>query len=315
VGVRVIADGRLGYAHAADPSIDEVRATVARARENAAVASPDPFNALPTAEPIEPLDGLFSEALAGMSTDQKVPIALEMERAATTMDPRVGRPNPCATATRWAAPRSRRPRACGSSTRDRLLGRRGHARRAGRRHADGVRVPDRPDVEELDHESVVAEAVERAARMLGATKPATAACRSCSIPSPRRRSSASSRTGCRPSPCRSSARCSPRSWANRSRPMCSHSWTTDGARRPRRGAVRRRGGADPADRARVGPGAAGFLHNTYTALRGGTRSTGNAVRGYRSSPGVGTTNLFVEPGDRSLEQLCGRRRAVCSCRT
>src|SRR4029453_18871206 len=46
-----------------------------------------------------------------------------------------------------------------------------------------------------------------------------------------------------------------------------------------------------------------FLHNTYTALPGGTRSTGNAVRGYRSSPGVGTTNLFVEPGDRSLEQL------------
>jgi PmbA protein len=47
----------------------------------------------------------------------------------------------------------------------------------------------------------------------------------------------------------------------------------------------------------------GFLHNTYTARRGDTRSTGNAVRGYRSSPGVGTTNLFVQPGDRSFEQL------------
>jgi PmbA protein len=47
----------------------------------------------------------------------------------------------------------------------------------------------------------------------------------------------------------------------------------------------------------------GFLHNTYTARRGDTRSTGNAVRGYRSSPGVGTTNLFVQPGDRSFDQL------------
>ena len=75
VGVRVISDGRLGFAHAADPSIDEVRQAVARARENAAVASPDPFNALPAAEPVEPLDGLFSDSLAGMSTDQKVPIA------------------------------------------------------------------------------------------------------------------------------------------------------------------------------------------------------------------------------------------------
>jgi PmbA protein len=89
VGVRVISDGRLGFAHAADPSVDEVREAVSRARENAAVASPDPFNALPVAEPIEPLDGLFSEALAGMSTEQKVPIALGMERAATTTDPRV----------------------------------------------------------------------------------------------------------------------------------------------------------------------------------------------------------------------------------
>jgi len=47
----------------------------------------------------------------------------------------------------------------------------------------------------------------------------------------------------------------------------------------------------------------GFLHNTYTALRGDTRSTGNAVRGYRSSPGVGTTNLFVEPGSTNTFTL------------
>jgi PmbA protein len=47
----------------------------------------------------------------------------------------------------------------------------------------------------------------------------------------------------------------------------------------------------------------GFLYDTYTARRGDTRSTGNAVRGYRSSPGVGTTNLFVQPGDRPFEQL------------
>ena len=43
-----------------------------------------------------------------------------------------------------------------------------------------------------------------------------------------------------------------------------------------------------------------FLHNTYTARRGGTASTGNARRGgYRSVPGVGTTNLYVEPGRAS----------------
>src|SRR4030067_886197 len=40
----------------------------------------------------------------------------------------------------------------------------------------------------------------------------------------------------------------------------------------------------------------GFIHNTYTAKKEGTVSTGNAVRGsFRSLPGVGVTNLYIEP--------------------
>src|SRR6185503_3442936 len=50
----------------------------------------------------------------------------------------------------------------------------------------------------------------------------------------------------------------------------------------------------------------GFLHDTYTARRAGDgqRSTGNAKRGgYRSTPGVGTSNFFVEAGDRDVAAL------------
>ena len=50
----------------------------------------------------------------------------------------------------------------------------------------------------------------------------------------------------------------------------------------------------------------GFLHSTYTARRagGGQRSTGNAKRGgYKATPGVGTSNFFVEAGDRSFDAL------------
>jgi PmbA protein len=48
----------------------------------------------------------------------------------------------------------------------------------------------------------------------------------------------------------------------------------------------------------------GFLHNTYTARRAGARSTGNGVRGsYRTLPDVGPTNLRLEPGPRSQEEL------------
>jgi PmbA protein len=53
----------------------------------------------------------------------------------------------------------------------------------------------------------------------------------------------------------------------------------------------------------------GFLHNTYTAGRTGegTVSTGNAKRGgYRSAPGVGTSNFFLEAGELSFEEMLAR---------
>ena len=40
----------------------------------------------------------------------------------------------------------------------------------------------------------------------------------------------------------------------------------------------------------------GYLHNTYTAKKDGTVSTGNAVRGgSKSLPGVGATNIYIKP--------------------
>ena len=47
-----------------------------------------------------------------------------------------------------------------------------------------------------------------------------------------------------------------------------------------------------------------YLHDSYTARRGGARSTGNASRAsYRSPPSVTPSNLILEPGELSLEQL------------
>jgi len=48
-----------------------------------------------------------------------------------------------------------------------------------------------------------------------------------------------------------------------------------------------------------------FLYDTYTARKGNTHSTGNAVRGsFSSLPSVGITNLFIEPSsaERGLKQ-------------
>jgi PmbA protein len=47
-----------------------------------------------------------------------------------------------------------------------------------------------------------------------------------------------------------------------------------------------------------------FLYNTYTANKDKTVSTGNGMRGgFKGIPGVGITNLYLEPGDCSLEGL------------
>ncbi|QRN86547.1 TldD/PmbA family protein [Clostridia bacterium] len=47
-----------------------------------------------------------------------------------------------------------------------------------------------------------------------------------------------------------------------------------------------------------------FLHNTYTARRMDTVSTGNAARGgYSTGIGVGSTNLYIEAGKASPEEL------------
>jgi len=49
-----------------------------------------------------------------------------------------------------------------------------------------------------------------------------------------------------------------------------------------------------------------FLYNTYTANKDKTVSTGNGMRGgFKGMPGVGVTNLYLEPGNESLDALIG----------
>jgi len=47
-----------------------------------------------------------------------------------------------------------------------------------------------------------------------------------------------------------------------------------------------------------------FLYNTYTANKDKTVSTGNGMRGgFKGIPGVGVTNLYIEPGKDPLQDL------------
>ena len=55
----------------------------------------------------------------------------------------------------------------------------------------------------------------------------------------------------------------------------------------------------------IGGGRLGaFLHNSYTARRGGATTTGSAVRGgFKSPPGVGARSLHLVPGDLTAEEI------------
>jgi PmbA protein len=48
-----------------------------------------------------------------------------------------------------------------------------------------------------------------------------------------------------------------------------------------------------------------YLYDSYTAKKGKTKSTGNRARGggYQSAGGVGTTNLYLKPGDAKPEAI------------
>ena len=47
----------------------------------------------------------------------------------------------------------------------------------------------------------------------------------------------------------------------------------------------------------------GFLFDSYTARKMGRRTTGSAVRGVGGPPGVGTSNLFMQAGASTIEEI------------
>ncbi|RLI34342.1 hypothetical protein DRO55_06625 [Candidatus Bathyarchaeota archaeon] len=52
-----------------------------------------------------------------------------------------------------------------------------------------------------------------------------------------------------------------------------------------------------------------YLHNSYTANKAGVETTASAVRGsYRSTVGIGTSNIRISPGDWSLNEMIEETR-------
>jgi PmbA protein len=308
VGVRVIRDERLGYAWAADPTEDEVRAAVTAARENAALAEPDASNVLPDAAAVDPMPELYRAESASIAADDKVRMALDLERYTVSRDPRVTKVDLAQVGDEVSRV------AIASTTGVDLSYERTDAwvvavtlAVEGEETQVGFSFTIARGLDQLAWEPIADEAVDRAVQMLGAAKPETA-----KLPVILDPFAASNFLGVLAGALNADNVLKGRSlfadMVGQDVGAPAFTLIDDGRRADGPGACPFDGEGVPSGRTELFTGGVlnGFLHSTYTARRagGGQRSTGNAKRGgYKGAPGVGTSNFFVEAGERSFDGL------------
>jgi len=299
VGIRVVVDGRQGFAYAG--SLDEavIAETLAEARDNAGFATRDELVGLaePDGVPVQELD-LFRSSLAEARPDDKVALALELERAVLAADARISGiesaeyadgVSEAAVATTTGIRSVGRETSCFVATY--AMATEGDDTQTGFGFSVGR------DLADLDPGRAAAEAAERATRMLGAVKPPTG--RLTVVLDP---------------------------WVTAQfLGLLGYTLNGDAVAKGRSLFADRLGEAvasplvtlvdDPTDiRAMTATDTDGeglatrrnvlvrdgvlemFVHNAYTARRAGTVSTGNAVRGFKSTPSVDCLFLSLQPG-------------------
>ncbi len=306
VGIRVVTDQRQGFAHAGSHDEAVVAETLAAARDNAAFGTPDEF--LGVAEPdgvaIPDMD-LWCPGLAAVDPDTKIQLALELERAVRAGDRRISGVESAdyedllslgAVVTSTGIRSAGRYSSCHLSVYS--LAAEGDETQTGFGFSVGRAFED------LDLQQAAADAVERAVRLLGAGKPATQ--RTTVVFDPRVTAQFLGIVGATLSGEAVLKRRSP--FADRlDEKVAAPCFTliddpTDAAAF---GATETDGEGLAARRNELMSGGVlqRFLHNSYTARRSCTASTGSAVRSYDSTPGVGCMALAVTPGETAPESL------------
>jgi PmbA protein len=306
IGVRVIEDGRQGFAWGGSLDDDVVAEVLAEARDNVAYAQAEPWVGLAEPDGVEPppID-LWRDGLAAQPTDRKVDLALELERAVQARDQRVVG----VRTAQWADGAGEG--AVATSTGIAVAGRSTYCHlsvlalatdSSETKTGYGVSVGREPD--DVDLDQAADDAVDGATRLLGAVQPGSGSVTL--VLEPRM---AATLLGVVAGTLNGESVLKQRSpFADRvGEPIASPLVTlVDDPTDPMSL------GADSHD----GEGLAtrrvplvvdgvlqGFLHNTMTGRRAGVPSTASAVRGYRSTPGVGAQALALATGAGSLDDL------------
>lgn len=309
IGVRVLVEGRQGLARAGSLADDVIADVLEDARSNVPYAQPDPFAGLAEPDGVAPVAlDVWADELDAVQPDQRAGWALELERRVCDADPRITGVRSATYGeahSAWAIASTAGVRAAsagtGCSAGVTALATDGGETQVG----SASQVGRHPG--ELDLGWITAEAAERATRLLGARP----------VPSGRMAVVLDARVAASVLGITAGMLSGERVLKGRSpfaerlgsaiaSPVLTfHDDATDA----------RSDAADPFDgeglaTRRVPLVEAGvlssFLHNAYTARRAGTASTGSAVRGYGSAPGVASLALAVSPGEASLDELVAK---------
>jgi len=306
IGVRIIREGRSGFAYAGvlDPSvIDEV---LAEARDNAGFGTPDEWAGLASPDGVTPPSiTLWRDELASFPAERKIALALELEKMTLGRDKRVRVEESsfadvlaeAAVATSTGIAVSGRESGCYVVVS--TLADDGDETQTGFAYSVG-RAPD-----ELDLERAAREASDRATRLLGATKPSTR--RVTVVLDPFVTAQFLGIVG---STLNGESVLKGRSlFANRLGDLVGASNLTliDDATNPLAYTASEVDGEGLATRRNVlieNGVLRQFVQSSYSGRRSGGASTGNAVRGgFKGTPGCGCLALSVVPGARSQAEL------------
>lgn len=306
VGIRIVADQRQGFAWAGTLDLDVLRETMEEARDNASFGTVDEHLGLAAPDGVDvPELDVYSHGAIAMPTEDKIAMAVELERMTRAADPRISGmesadyvdsiSESALASTAGVRVSSRESASYVTATAlateddDTQIG---FGFSVGRNPAD------------LDVARAAADAADRATRLLGATQPETE--RVTVIFDPfvtaqflgilgetmsgdavlKGYSLFANRLGEEVASDRFTLVDDP------TNPKMFTAGLTDGE-----GLASRRNVLVDAGRLEM------FVHNAYTARKAGAAPTGSAVRSFSSVPGVGTRALQLLPGTKSQEEL------------
>ena len=174
IGIRIIRDGKTGTSSCGTLDPREIAEVLEEARDNLAYGEPDEWAGLAVPDGVDVVpQNLWNDGLAALDTSRKIELAKELERLTLARDPRIRVDDSnysdsfseAAVVTTTGIRVSGRENGCYVSV--------GTMADDGDETQTGFGFSVGRDAEVLDLDKAAIEAVDRATRLLGATKPAT----------------------------------------------------------------------------------------------------------------------------------------------